>query len=180
MQLDLVRTEYNMKYDNHTAKAILSCQEGKGEVQVFIDGIMSYYYVVEKIQEMAMNEVELSKYITDTMLNDRERWIRDCSLIQDHRKDFAFVNKVVIYKGFIGSKAFLLSLSAMEDEGRPIFVVNYEDTVNGDKVRFELGAKDAKELGEKVKRSAERTAIISTEFLSRIEELWDSTFPKLG
>ena len=179
MELSLVRTEYNMKFGKHTAKSILACREGKGEVYVFVDGAMAYYYPIESVRELAMSEIELSLVVTEKMFNDRKRWIRDLTVIEDNKENFKFVNKEAVYSCTVGNKEILLRLSTSDvNDKQKNFKVSYTNEKTGDNVCFEIRASDHEDLLRRVAVIAQSVVAIAGEFTQRSDELLESTFAR--
>lgn len=179
MHLTISKTEYNLTYDGHDVKIIISEQDGKGELDFFIDGRMAYYHIIYNIFNMSvMSEEELLRLAYSKMTSDRSRWICDCSIIEEHYRQFELKSKVVIYKGVMGSNDFILRVSANEGHGGTyMFNLEYSNFRNNDTMHFHIEAKDHADLAAKLNHYAQGVALISREVEERQEEVASIVFP---
>lgn len=177
MELNLARTEYYMEYKDTIAKAMLTCSNNKGEVYIFLNDDMAYYYLVDDFTMLSMDDIELSMSVIRHMLEDKSRWIKDLSIVGDHLSEFKFTNKVAVYKGIVGSLEFYLHMSSRTNEdGTSNFHIVTSTPASKDVFEFDINAKNFDELLVKLSYYAEAVAIVASEFTTRKDEIMSSTF----
>lgn len=180
MELKLVSTEYNFEYENYKVKAILGYHDGRASVDLFINDDFAYYYIINDLKTLILDDTELIDIAADRIFEDRERWIRDCSVIKDHMHEFKLVNKGSIYTYTSGDLIFFLKLTTTNktDGHGYIFRLEYTNNQNKDVLDCYVEANDYAELIGKSFSYAQTITEISTIFTNNQSQLMNNAFSK--
>ncbi len=180
MELRLVSTEYNFEYlDNHV-KAVLGYHDGKASIDLYINNELAYYYIIHDLKTLMLDDSELIELAAFRIFEDKERWIRDCSIIRNHIKDFKLIDKGSVYTASLEDTMFFLKLSTTEkkDGQGYIFRLEYTNDKNKDILNCYVEANDYVELIQKSFVYAKTITDISTIFTKNQSQLMNNAFSK--
>ena len=132
MLLKIVSTEYNFDCLGNEIKAVLGFHDGKASLDLFINNHLSYYYIIKDFKTLTMDDLDLIELAAMKIYEDKERWLRDCSIIKDHFNDFKLINKGSMFTFDTNGIIFFIKISIEEKDDKYLFRLEYTNSKNND------------------------------------------------
>ena len=180
MELKLINTEYNFDCLGNQVKACLGFHDGKASIDLYINNALAYYYIIHDLKTLMLDDTELIELAAFKIFEVMESWLRDCSILKTHFRDFKLVNKISIFTFSINDIIFFLRLSTEEkkDKSGYLFRLEYTNDSNRDVLDSLVEAKDYDELIKKTSMYARSITEISGLFEKNSEQFMRNAFSK--
>lgn len=177
-ELILKGTSYEVDVEGVNVKVNLICGELDNLIEFKVNDRLAYYYIIKKLSEIVMDDIEIIDTAAREMIADKEHWLLDCQYFIDNflKGNFKLISRTVNYDYKALGINFHLEIRSLKNNS--LFNLKFYNDINEDILTTVVHADGTKNLSETVLIYADIVNDISSKFASNKKLLGDYTFMK--
>jgi len=146
MDIKFVSNDYIFRYGACLMTAKMGTSSDSAIIDFFIDNERVYYYLIPKKDTELLDDLSIIHKAVESMQNDKDRWIGDCSLYLDNMDKFILYERATVYKVKMNEFMHKYATVTILEENNSRFMLTLVDEMTGIKMITHMYAESRNEL----------------------------------